>query len=197
MRRNHSLNSLGVLSIFLLGEYELFSRVSNVDDAKVLRPLAIEHLSQYGRVIFGMNDTDVGHTEQNWGQRSIEQFQKEHDERFAFEEKNGIPHEKRTSHQVLHYQPKSREHGQKQSQMAMAEWWVMAQSNWLMMNAGSSFSTTAASVGLSTTGVMERFDYHEMGNIFSTFRPDWEGDVCVTLGGATRKESATCPNSKK
>jgi len=143
-----------------------------------------------------MNESDVGHTIQNWSPRSIDQFKKEREERFAYEEKNGIPHEKRTSHHVLQFQPKSNEHGEKQSQLAMAEWWAMANSNWLMMNAGTSFSTTAASFGLGPTGVMERFDYHEMGNIISAFRPDWEGDVCVTLGGTSRKQTATCPNEK-
>lgn len=68
------------------------------------------------------------------------------------------------------------------------EWWIMAQSQWLIAHTGTAFSLTAAGVGLSHIGALERVD-PELHAGPSVRRPDWEGDPC------NDKYHATCPNN--
>ena len=81
--------------------------------------------------------------------------------------------------------------------MAMVEWWILAQSNWLMGHSGTSFSDSAAGVGLSPLGVMERMDLvHGMNHASTSMRRDWDRDSCSVVGAANPQHAETCPNRK-
>jgi hypothetical protein len=79
--------------------------------------------------------------------------------------------------------------------MAIVEWWILAHANWLMGHSGTSFSETAAGVGLSPLGVMERVDIvHDVNHASTSYRRDWNGDSCTPVGGASPEHAANCPN---
>ncbi len=74
----------------------------------------------------------------------------------------------------------------------------MGHANWLFVNMGTSFSLTAASVGFGPRGVLERLDMHEMGNINTVFRRNWESNrPCEIVGAADPVEREKCPNVKR
>ena len=82
--------------------------------------------------------------------------------------------------------------------MAMVEWWILAQSTWLMGHSGTSFSDSAAGVGLSPLGVMERMDLvHGLNHASTSLRRDWENDnSCAVVGAADPQHRESCPNKR-
>ncbi len=55
--------------------------------------------------------------------------------------------------------------------MAMVEWYILAHANWLTGHSGTSYSESAAGLGLSPLGHMERFDMiHGSDHASTTFR---------------------------
>ena len=81
--------------------------------------------------------------------------------------------------------------------MAMVEWWILAQSHWLMGHSGTSFSDSAAGVGLSPLGVMERMDLvHGVKHASTSMRRDWNRDSCAVVGAANPQHAESCPNKK-
>ncbi len=66
----------------------------------------------------------------------------------------------------------------------------MAQSNWLL-SASSSFSDTAAGIGLGPLGVMERYG---TGGGSQVVRRDWERDACNQILAANQADAESCPN---
>jgi hypothetical protein len=51
--------------------------------------------------------------------------------------------------------------------MALVEWWILANSHWLISHAGTSYSDSAAGWGLGPKGVMERLDVVLFDILFS------------------------------
>ena len=45
------------------------------------------------------------------------------------------------------------------SYQGLAEWWVLANADWLIGASGSNYAITATAWGLGPEGGMERFDY--------------------------------------
>lgn len=69
-----------------------------------------------------------------------------------------------------------------QADYSFAEWWILAQAEWLIMLYPSAYSTTAAEVGFGTTGAMQRFDYVGQKWLRSQYPPE-------CFGGAPRMTS--------
>lgn len=71
----------------------------------------------------------------------------------------------------------------------------MAQSNWLVSST-SSFSETAAGVGLGPQGVMERYGFVNQNSDVNNgvIRRDWENGCSSEIFAADHEESQKCPN---
>lgn len=76
---------------------------------------------------------------------------------------------------------------------ALVEWWILAQSNWLITNGASSYPLTAAMVGLGPRGAMERYNVNRSGRTVA--RRDWEKNACTVVFAANPAHSETCPNN--
>jgi len=194
------------------------------DAPEGLRPEAESRLSRYGRVIFGLSEEEVGHMSPQWQQKDKDMLVKEI-KKLATEStqhttvveggddaaganqavdmdgtavsKSAV--EKRTIRKSpvmpISHVDRSDEAAEMHGNMAMVEWWILAHANWLMGHSGTSFSETAAGVGLSPLGVMERVDIvHDVNHASTSYRRDWNGDSCTPVGGATPENAANCPN---
>ena len=81
---------------------------------------------------------------------------------------------------------------------SIAEWFVLSNAHWLIGHSGSSFAETASTLGLSPSGVMERYDMiHGEGHVHITNRIDWDDDQCTHVYAADPKHRETCPNSNE
>lgn len=151
------------------------------DDAQRLRKIAQQKLSKYGRVVFGLNVEEVGHMIPNqWTKKDLDKLEEM--------KRNKVS-------EIIHVD-KSDKASEMHGNMAMAEWWILANSNWLLSHSGTSFSETAATFGLGPSGVMERFDFLHQKESYSTqFRIDWMNNNCDILRAADKLHANTCPNT--
>ena len=181
------------------------------DDAENLRPQATEQLGQYGRVVFGLDADEVGHMSPQWGGSS----EKEVDDKKAavLEKKKAAAAAKESTcsaddagagkceapppppadleHKVHVVSPARGVHAtRKHRDMALVEWWILANAQWLATTRYSSFSATAAAWGLGPGGRMERMELHGR----PVFRIDWSRDDCRAAGAADPAQAAECPN---
>lgn len=70
------------------------------------------------------------------------------------------------------------EEEKRHSIFAISEWHILSQADWLFSGGGSSFSETAAGVGLGPVGGMERFTFMDGFRVGTVNRRDWENDPC-------------------
>lgn len=154
------------------------------DDALKLRQVVEQKLSAYGRVIFGLKIEEVGHmVPNNWSQKDLDRLE-------------DMKRSSKVDGEIVHVE-KSAKALEVHGNMAMAEWWILANSNWLLSHSGTSFSETAATFGLGPRGVMERFDFLTYEESFETqFRIDWTSGSCDNYGAADSKHAISCPNTK-
>lgn len=127
------------------------------DDIK-LRAQATKELSPYARVVFGLDESEVGHM--------TPQF-REDDEKKREEIAN----------------------------FSMVEWWILANSNWLLSTFETSFSRVVAGWGMGPRGVMERMDIIQ-GNYPGsqvTRRRDWFAPGCNQVYAADPAHRKSCP----
>jgi hypothetical protein len=179
------------------------------DDAENLRPQATKKLSKYGRVVFGLDADEVGHMNPQWSGSS----EKEVDEKKAavLEKKKAAMAAKESTcsaqdaqagkcaapppadleHKVNVVSPARGDHAtRKHRDMALVEWWILANAQWLATTRYSSYSATAAAWGLGPGGRMERMELHGR----PVFRIDWSRDDCRAAGAADPAQAAKCPN---
>jgi hypothetical protein len=73
--------------------------------------------------------------------------------------------------------------------------WILANANWLISHSGTSYSDTAAAVGLGPNGWMERMDFlHHNGYYTTSYRINWESNECEILGAVDMDQAKKCPN---
>ena len=168
------------------------------DHARALRKPAEDRLRQYGRVLFGLKETEVGHVAPIFSEADraeIEQI------RATCEDVEGpVTTSRRLSFDSCHFlaEPANSDDEKKLHQVfGMAEWWILAQSNWLMASGYSTYADTAANVGLGTHGIMERYSHlgakvNGSGTMFliDDIRPNFNAD-----GLCTDHVEVTCPNN--
>lgn len=183
------------------------------DDPDNLRPVAEEKLSKHGRVVFGLTEEEVGHMSPQWTAKDLEQVEK-----VKSHISNSIADASSDGKMEVEVEVDTNAHGktvlkinqesglsnvnrspdvmEMHGNMAIVEWWILAHANWLVGHAGTSFSDTAAGVGLGPLGVMERIDIvHGMDHATTSVRRDWLGDSCKVVGAADPETATTCPNS--
>lgn len=157
------------------------------DDAANLRPHATARLARFGKVVFGLEEHEVGHIKANWGQRDLVDAVKAfEDPSFAQDLGRSVNkgHLKVVRPLVSETEV---EHG---ANMALVEWWILAQSHWLFSSGGTYYSSTAAPLGLGPLGAMERYNSND--NNHAVWRRDWEGDACKEVRSANKNEDAAC-----
>jgi hypothetical protein len=171
------------------------------DHARALRNTVQQRLSRFGRVMFGLEEKEVGHV--------IPMFTKADKQKLEEKQASCTRAEEHPGHNSSNYGschfmavPSATEEERNLHQvMGMAEWWILAQSHWLV-SAGSTYSGTAANVGLGPQGVMERFDqldHFENGTgtkyMIQHVRRDLDGeDPCKPVFAADPAEASKCPN---
>lgn len=170
------------------------------DHARALRKPVEKRLSKYGKVAFGLQETEVGHVNPEFDAESLSEIARK---RETCKKEEGPLHGRELSFDSCHFMAepsKSEEERNLHQVMGMAEWWILAQSHWLMSSGGSTYSETAADVGLGAQGVMERFAYLSQitngtgaEHVQYRVRKDSEGD-CKEIFAADTKEAKTCPN---
>lgn len=168
------------------------------DDVMRLRPVITEQFSKYGEVIFGLTPDEVGHMiGGQWRQSEIEKLEEAKKEVVLAEaEVSAVDGAIIPKSGVVHVE-KSPEAEEMYANMAMVEWWILANSHWLLSHIGTSYSETAATFGLGPRGVMERFDFAGGGDYTSTeHRIDWSGKNCKPMGAADKEQAKKCPNIK-
>jgi hypothetical protein len=180
------------------------------DDAENLRPQAEAELGGYGRVVFGLAADEVGHMSPQWSGTS----EKEVDERKAkvMDSKRAVaaasesacsaedagegkceapPPPADLAHRVNVVSPaRGGDATRKHRDMALVEWWILANAQWLATTRYSSYSATAGAWGLGPGGRMERMELHGR----PVFRIDWARDDCRAAGAADPAQAAECPN---
>eukprot|EP00606_Chrysophyceae_sp_TOSAG23-5_P000654 GSChrysophyteH2.ASY1.ANO1.801.1 assembled CDS len=190
------------------------------DDAPNLRPIATEKLSAHGRVVFGLDASEVGHMSSGWNDvdeaafQRIKRFQSldgeksygNHTERVEWLAQKEIeiaqakaagtyvePRKNETFNMVE--MDHSNEARDTHAEMAMTEWFVLAHTNWLVGNSGSSYAETAGALGLSPLGNMERLDMYSKGNsVSTTMRKKWDEDSCSEITSASDHYGTTGTN---
>ena len=173
------------------------------DHARALREPVAERLSKYGRVVFGLNEDEVGHVNPDFFKNDFEEFDRKKAacKKLAAEEKFDVNHSMYDSCRLMEVPPRSKNEVELHQVMGMAEWWILAQSQWLL-SAGSSFSETAAKVGLGPMGAMERFGkmrQFKVGTgakfVHDTVRKDFDGpNPCAEVLAADPTDAKLCPN---
>ena len=171
------------------------------DHARALRSTVEQHLSQYGRVMFGLEEKEVGHVIPMFTKEDKQILEKKKQACKKNEEHPGFNSSNYGSCHFMAVPSESNEERKLHQIMGMAEWWILAQSHWLV-SAGSTYSGTAANVGLGPMGVMERFDqldHFENGSgtkfMLQHVRRDLEGkDPCKPIFAADPLEALKCPN---
>ena len=190
------------------------------DDAPNLRPIATEKLSAHGRVVFGLDASEVGHMSSGWNDvdeaafQRIKRFQSldgeksygNHTERAEWLAQKEIeitqakaagtyvePRKNETFNMVeMDHSSEARD---THAEMAMTEWFVLAHTNWLVGNSGSSYAETAGALGLSPLGNMERLDMYSKGNsVATTMRKKWDEDSCLEIMSASDHYGTTGTN---
>lgn len=172
------------------------------DDVKNLRPEAESRLGEYGRLVFGLTEQEVGHMSPQWSRNDLDKLshiEQKLEKGVREVEVDTHIHGKTTlmidSHvaQVDRSDLAAELHGT----MAIVEWWILAHAHWLVGHSGTSFSETASGVGLGPLGVMERFDMvHSESHFTTSLRRDWAGpDMCAVVRSADQKHEKACPNN--
>lgn len=168
--------------------------IGKLDHARALRPKARHALSPFGRVVFGLSEEEVGHTSPDWTPNTRGEANQKRAACESAAALAGSPDPNEECH-LLPIPAKSTDELDMHADMAMAEWWILAQSDWLC-SAGSSFSETASGVGLGPYGAMERYTYIDRSNIHDrAVRRDWEHSTCRTVAAVDPKDASTCPNN--
>jgi hypothetical protein len=186
------------------------------DDVASLRPQAQAKLSEFGRVIFGLSDAEVGHMSPQWSRQDEAALAKAlkledtdalsdlaeqpsmmlDNEGIPIKEIDAVSEEDDTKFSVANVD-RSGDSQEAHGNMAMVEWWILANANWLMGHSGTSYSETAAGYGLGPKGNMERMDMvHGKNHASTSFRRDWEGNACTIVGAADKEENKRCPNKR-
>jgi hypothetical protein len=180
------------------------------DDAENLRPQATSKLGKFGRVVFGLATDEVGHTSPLWTDSSEQEVDAKVAAVVAKQRAAAAPMEGSCSSEdagggkcgappppgdlelrVSLARPARGEQAERQHRsLALAEWWVLANAQWLATTRYSSYSATAAAWGLGPGGRMERAELHGR----SVFRIDWARDDCRAAGAADPAQAAACPN---
>jgi hypothetical protein len=152
------------------------------DDPATLRREAERRLARYGRVVFGLDARDVGHSWPTWTPEARQEVARaQANASFALD----LAREKNKEHQAIHAPPRDAADEERQGTMALVEWWVLAQAQWLLTNGGTSFADTAAAVGLGPRGNMARYDaLVEVGPpsswvVRTVLRRDWAKNPCA------------------
>jgi hypothetical protein len=182
------------------------------DDVKNLRPEAERRLGNLGgRVVFGLSEDEVGHMSPQWTKEEVSKLSKvKKSVESAPTGAGGVVEVEVDTHmhgktllRIDTHQEKIADpsHSQdsivKHGIMAIVEWWILAQSHWLVGHSGTSFSETASGVGLGPLGVMERFTMvHGPEHVSESFRRDWgkPGGSCRVVAAASPEQANTCPN---
>ena len=77
--------------------------------------------------------------------------------------------------------------------MAITEWFILAQCNWLIGVTGSSYAETAGGLGLSEMGFMERLDMISTNSEpATTMRKDWQLSACIESLDKSVHFTGTC-----
>lgn len=164
------------------------------DDPATLRPMALEILSEYGKVVFGLAEEDVGHSSPQWSERDKDYVRRAHDNATYAAE---IKHAANKPHQVIVKPPLSDAQTEKHGVTSLVEWWVISQSNWLLANGLSEYSYTAAGLGLSPRGAMEKYSYfvsEDAADAHVLLRRDWAGNPCSSISAESPEVALECPN---
>jgi len=183
------------------------------DDPYNLRDVAIKKLGRFGRVVFGLDIDDVGHMFPGWNDKHNKNVQKvlqtkslegiHGDVNLAGDvnQEVNLPKERRLSHKDfnLHLGDRSEKAKERHGDWAITEWFLLSNAHWLIGHSGSAFAETAAILGLSPLGAMERFDMvHELNHHATEYRNDWaSSDICRVVHAADPKWRETCPNIRK
>lgn len=171
------------------------------DHARALRSTVERHLSRFGRVAFGLEEKEVGHVIPMFTKEDKQILEKK---KLVCKENEEHPGFNSSNYDSCHFMavPSASNEERKLHQiMGMAEWWILAQSHWLV-SAGSTYSGTAANVGFGPMGVMERFDqlnHFENGSgtkhMLQHVRRDLDGkNPCEPVFAADPQEALKCPN---
>ena len=170
------------------------------DHARALRKSVEGRLTKYGRVVFGLRESEVGHVNPVYSAESLKAIARKREQ---CEQEEGPRHGRKLSIDSCHFMAKPSRSDEERSLhqlMGIAEWWILAQSQWLTSSGVSSFSDTAADVGLGSHGMMGRFAYlsqrvNGSGAEFVRYRVrrDLEGD-CSEVFAADKEEAGRCPN---
>jgi hypothetical protein len=185
------------------------------DDPLTLRPLAVEHLSVFGQVVFGLDLHEVGHSSPQvskkkrnlrtviltmndflpqWSDREKEYVRRAHtNATYAAEIKRAT----NKLYQVIAVPPLSDSETENHGTMSLVEWWVISQANWLFANGMSEYSYTAAGLGLSPRGAMEKYSCFTSDDAVDPhvlFRRDWANDPCKSISAEDVDTSKNCPN---
>jgi hypothetical protein len=159
------------------------------DDVQNLRPQATQHLSRFGMVVFGLEENEVGHILPNFTPRERADVLLAY-ENSTFAQLYGGAVNK--GHLKVARPARDKNESELRANMALVEWWIIAQAHWLFSNGQTYYSRTAASLGLGPLGAMERYDSNDRAG--SVFRRDWELDACTVVYSANRSEAERCPN---
>jgi len=182
------------------------------DDPYNLRSVAEEKLGHIGRVVFGLDIDDVGHMTPYWNEKHHKNVQQvlrtgslqgiRGDPSLAGDvnKELNVPQEQRLSYKdfSLHLGDRSEKAQERHGDWAITEWFLLSNAHWLIGHSGSAFAETAAILGLSPLGAMERFDMiHELSYQATSYRNDWDGaDLCRVVHAADPQWRETCPNIK-
>jgi hypothetical protein len=181
------------------------------DDAENLRPVATKKLSKYGRVVFGLEEEDVGHMSPQWTSKSEREVD---DKKAEVLEKKRVAAEAArceeaggdaeackaaaaakaaggVQHETSVVNPRrSQQAVERHNDMSLVEWWILANAQWLVTTRYSSYPATAGAWGLGIGGRMERMEVHGR----PVFRIDWTRDDCAPARSADPAQAAQCPN---
>ena len=187
------------------------------DDPYNLRARAEEELGDIGRVVFGLEEENVGHMFPGWSEEGEEQLRKAIDQQSVKGLASGlhgipIPEDEDESEEAnagesslqnddqdsftYHKGERSEKARERHGDWAMAEWFALSSAQWLVGHSGSSYAETASGLGFAPLGNMERYDMvHGHNHVHTTFRLDWEGDSCTHVGAADPAHRDSCPNT--
>jgi hypothetical protein len=190
------------------------------DDVR-LRKVARRRLSRWGKVVWGLRESDVGHASPQWRPVDEETIGKAA-QRFLDEPSvsasaspdaqraevevslSGAPAtvEVKRSNDLIVQVKKDEEAVALHGEMAIVEWWILANAQWLQSHSGTSFSDSASGWGLGPLGGMERIDIvHGPGHVSVTHRRNWtegrdqDNTFCHEVGAADPDQARHCPNN--
>jgi hypothetical protein len=172
------------------------------DDPVNLRPIAKRRWSGFGRVVFGPRAIDIGHMSPQWTERDIDvERKRERSQPSSTPPPNDvvIPSLKNPDKPTSSWTAYRSEHvAKRHADWGFAEWWVLANVNWLVAASGSNYATTSIAHGLGPNGGMERFDLISGASISqTTFRRNWTKGLqfCTRQHAMDATLASQCPHS--